>query len=302
MRYIQRFDSASTEQAAIDAGQLGKPYIAFIEDGQYIDWNTKGIDYASMPLTIEVLSGGTAYIQGTSNTATKYIYQINNDEPVSGFTNNQLQIPLITGDVLKLWGYLNTQHSGIAFTGGDGNLYYNIYGNPSSLTEGGSSFGLDMRGNNVIDARNLVLNKSGFSCYHLFSGCTDLLYAPETVISHDCREMFAGCVSLVTVPELPTLELRGSQYDKMFYRCRSITTAPVLLADTVPQAAYRQMFEGCTNLNYVKCLAINRAELCTASWLRNISPTGTFVKHPNAVWSSGESGIPSGWTVIDADI
>jgi len=41
MRYIQRFDSASTEQAAIDAGQLGKPYIAFIEDGQYIDWNTK---------------------------------------------------------------------------------------------------------------------------------------------------------------------------------------------------------------------------------------------------------------------
>lgn len=39
MRYIQRFDSASTEQAAIDAGQLGKPYIAFIEDGQYIDWN-----------------------------------------------------------------------------------------------------------------------------------------------------------------------------------------------------------------------------------------------------------------------
>lgn len=49
MRYIQRFDSASTEQAAIDAGQLGKPYIAFIEDGQYIDWNTKTPATSGLP-------------------------------------------------------------------------------------------------------------------------------------------------------------------------------------------------------------------------------------------------------------
>lgn len=49
MRYIQRFDSASTEQAAIDAGQLGKPYIAFIEDGQYLDWNTKTPATSGLP-------------------------------------------------------------------------------------------------------------------------------------------------------------------------------------------------------------------------------------------------------------
>ena len=66
MRYIQRFDSASTEQAAIDAGQLGKPYIAFIEDGQYIDWNTKSPQSADTRLiaTYNVTTTGNTKIFG----------------------------------------------------------------------------------------------------------------------------------------------------------------------------------------------------------------------------------------------
>lgn len=39
-RFIQSFSTSGTEHEAIDAERLGKPYVAFIYDGQYIDWNT----------------------------------------------------------------------------------------------------------------------------------------------------------------------------------------------------------------------------------------------------------------------
>ena len=39
-RFIQSFSTSGTEQEALVNGLLGKPYICFIEDGQYIDWNT----------------------------------------------------------------------------------------------------------------------------------------------------------------------------------------------------------------------------------------------------------------------
>ena len=40
-RFIQSFSTSGTEQTAIENKELGKPYVAYIEDGQYIDWNTK---------------------------------------------------------------------------------------------------------------------------------------------------------------------------------------------------------------------------------------------------------------------
>lgn len=39
-RFIQSFSTSGTEHEAIDNELLGKPYVAYIRDGQYIDWNT----------------------------------------------------------------------------------------------------------------------------------------------------------------------------------------------------------------------------------------------------------------------
>lgn len=63
------------------------------------------------------------------------------------------------------------------------------------------------------------------------------------------------------------------------------------------------MFKGCTSLHYVKCLATNiRSTYCTSQWLDGVSTSGTFVKAKDMTsWGSGESGIPSGWTVEDAE-
>ena len=42
------------------------------------------------------------------------------------------------------------------------------------------------------------------------------------------------------------------------------------------------------------------AETCLGNWVKNVSTTGTFVKHPDAKIPTGISGIPSGWTVETA--
>jgi hypothetical protein len=78
----------------------------------------------------------------------------------------------------------------------------------------------------------------------------------------------------------------------------------VLPATTLAGGCYQSMFQKCTSLNYIKCLATDiSATKCTYFWFRYGSSTGTFIKHPNMTsWTTGTSGIPSGWTVVDADI
>ena len=97
--------------------------------------------------------------------------------------------------------------------------------------------------------------------------------------------------------------LRTGCYYNMFYLCTLLTTAPVLPATTLVTACYEYMFSGCSSLNYVKCLATETESGShdqTNNWLRGVSSSGTFVKDTNATWPSGESGIPSGWTVQNA--
>jgi hypothetical protein len=64
------------------------------------------------------------------------------------------------------------------------------------------------------------------------------------------------------------------------------------------------MFSNCTNLNHITCLATNiSASICVSNWTKMVASTGTFIKHPSMNdWTTGTSGIPSGWTVVDADI
>ena len=145
------------------------------------------------------------------------------------------------------------------------------------------------------------------SCYEsMFYGCTSLVTAPElpaTTVEDSCYDsMFRGCTSLVTAPELPATTLARSCYQQMFYGCTSLTTAPELPATTVEDSCYREMFYGCTKLNHIKCLATNISALyCLDSWVYNVASSGTFVKATGMTsWSTGKSGIPSGWTVVDA--
>ncbi len=146
------------------------------------------------------------------------------------------------------------------------------------------------------------------SCYsEMFNGCTNLTTAPElpaTTLAESCYEyMFSSCTSLTTAPELPATTLADYCYSKMFQYCTSLTTAPELPATTLAVDCYYYMFSECTNLNSITCLATNiSATECTKNWVKNVASNGTFTKAASMTsWVTGTWGIPSGWTVVDAN-
>ena len=268
MRQIKSFINDAAIQAAVDDKSLGKPYVALDEQTGKIDWNGKDIDYSKMYLTIEALEDGVYNVKGNKN---QYYYSINGGEWVATQrdTYDPTPITLQVGDVVRFKGYNAGQE---LFWGT--NKKFNIYGNPMSLI-----YFDDFKGKTSYYTPG---NNFHGLCYH--SGVVD-----------------AG--NLV----LPVLDLgRGTmEYDNMFDSCTNLTNAPELPATIIGSDCYREMFKNCTKLNYVKCLATTSTRpgwdgvLVSAFWLQNVSPTGTFVKAAGSNWSTGVSGIPSGWTVIE---
>ena len=116
--------------------------------------------------------------------------------------------------------------------------------------------------------------------------------------------LFRSCTGLTSAENLvlPATTLADNCYEAMFMDCFSLTTAPELPATTLADCCYEEMFKGCSNLNYIKCLATDiSASDCTYTWVHHVAASGTFVKNPNmSSWTTGTSGIPTGWTVQDA--
>ena len=145
------------------------------------------------------------------------------------------------------------------------------------------------------------------SCFmQMFFGCTNLTTAPQlnatTVPAYAYQQMFLSCGGLLQAPALPATTLGNYAYSMMFWQCTQITTAPDLMTQTLPEGAYNNMFNGCSNLNSVRCMATDiSASMCTNNWLLNVAATGTFTKNPQmSSWTTGSDGIPTGWTVVDA--
>ena len=147
----------------------------------------------------------------------------------------------------------------------------------------------------------------GQCCNEMFRDCTSLttvqsvLYS-TTLADHCYWGMFYGCTKLVNAPTLPATTLASGCYDDMFENCTSLLIAPELPATTLVYNCYSGMFYGCRNLNYIKCLATDiSANDCTDRWVTSVASNGTFIKAASmSNWTTGTSGIPSGWTVQDA--
>lgn len=209
------------------------------------------------------------------------------------------------------------------------NKKYKIEGNYSSVLGRGERLGNVFHDNNLVSAKDLIISE-GCNCGYLFSDCTSLTEPPQlpvTTLVNGCYYyMFAGCTSLTTPPQLPATTLSESCYEGMFHKCTSLVAAPslpattlakfcyksmfhkctslvempILPATTLPLQCYNGMFYGCTNLNSITCLAESGiGGTTTYNFLVDVSPTGTFYKKAGASWPSGNSGIPTGWTVVE---
>lgn len=139
------------------------------------------------------------------------------------------------------------------------------------------------------------------ACYqYMFKGCTSLRTAHElraTTLAVGCyMSMFNGCTSLVTAPELSATTLASACCREMFKGCTSLVTTPVLRATKLEANCYNQMFNGCTSLKSIICLATSKTSNSCSNWVTSVASSGTFYKANTNIWSTGISGIPSGWT------
>lgn len=176
--------------------------------------------------------------------------------------------PTVQSGTTILWKGTRTpsQYSGIGTFSSTG--AFDIEGNAMSLL-----FGDNFSGRTDLTGRN-------YAFYKLFSGSTTV---------HSAENMI-----------LPATTLSNYCYYYMFANCTSLTTAPELLAPTLATSSYNRMFFGCSNLNYIKCLAVNKsASDSTNYWTYGVASSGTFIKDANTSWPSGENGIPQNWSVID---
>lgn len=149
------------------------------------------------------------------------------------------------------------------------------------------------------------------SCYgSMFQRCTSLTIAPElpaTTLAENCyADMFTKCTGLIKTPELPATNLIWSCYNRMFNGCTSLTTAQQLPATTLASYCYSNMFYGCESLNYINAMFTSITSTTGTSninsWVAGVSSTGIFVKNINATWTTtGDSGAPTGWTIIYFD-
>lgn len=100
---------------------------------------------------------------------------------------------------------------------------------------------------------------------------------------------------------LPATALTEFCYYEMFQNCSHLTTAPVLPATTLASDCYGSMFRNCTSLTSITCLATDiSAGNCTDGWVNGVASSGTFTKASSmSSWGTGNSGIPSNWTVQD---
>lgn len=285
------------------------------------------IDYSEQYLTFEAIEDTTFNIEsvGISSSSTlvdktlfynTYIYYSldNGNTWTITYTERQFNISILAGEKVLLKATLRANYEAPWYVGKFTSTgRFKVYGNILSLFLKNPDDAVNYPNKNLnyqislsrmfynntklVDASNLVLpdfrdiqqninvNKYWLperdrAFYEMFSGCTSLISAPKVItvlggnfIQYTCAGMFNGCSSLVNAPELPSTEL-----------------CPY---------CYYQMFNGCSSLNYIKCLATNMsATYCTNNWLNGVSQTGIFVKATNATWPTGDSGIPSGWTII----
>ena len=270
-----------------------------------------------IPLTVQALTAGNIMV-GYPKSGMQYSLNGGEKTTMTGTTT----INVSAGDKVQLYGdgtnitsYLYTMITG-------GTAQVKVYGNimslvdeenfatATTLTASNTFLALFADYKNLTDASGLLLPATTLanSCYYsMFGGCTSLTAAPklpaETLANHCYEGMFDRCTSLTSAPEtLPAETLADYCYYSMFGGCTSLTAAPVLPAEKLTSSCYEKMFKGCSNLSSVTCLATVIYYNSTRNWLDGVAATGTFTKAASmTVWSTGVSGIPSGWTVKDAE-
>lgn len=262
----------------VETKKTPKPYLALeaLEDGTFsfnIPANT-GVKVSSISYSTD---GGTTWITST---------------PTSGAAMTITTPSVQSGDVV-LWKGLATAFSANATTycNFSSTCNFNVSGNAMSLKYGDNFVGVTsdnavrlfcglFYGSKIVNAGTLILPVTALGTYAYYN-------------------MFRDCQLLEVAPELPATTLSANSYGYMFYNCKKLAKSPDLLCTSVPSNGYSNMFYGCSILSSIKMMATSVQSNSLTYWVRYVASSGTFTKDTNITLSTGTSGIPNGWTVIN---
>ena len=223
------------------------------------------------PLTFDILGSGTIGWKAQNSSLTKTIQYKKNDGEWTSITSTTsgVTFSVANGDVVQFRGD-NT-----------------AYGNASYYNRFTATCQFKVRGNIMS-----LINSTSFSSLTTLSDTGAL------------RTLFYQNTYLIDASKLllPATTLSARCYQGLFNGCTNLTAVPVLPAATLASNAYNNLFNACSSLTYIKCLATDiSASNCTSNWVNGVAATGTFVKASTmSSWTTGISGIPSGWTVENA--
>lgn len=302
--------------------------VAIVDGTRYVyengEWVEAPIDWSQEYLTLEALDNNTQFKIHRNNNAVTANYSLDGGQTWNTLADNVYTPAVNAGDRVMFKGNINPIASENYLESGVGNITatgrFNAMGNPNSLISGDSFTAITSYGNKryalgelfrestIVSAYNLSLPTQGLTekCYRaMFYYSTTLVTAPSvlpalTTTTYSYNGMFNGCSSLVNPPEIKATTMGQSCCWSMFRDCTSLETAPELLAANLNSYCYGQMFSGCTSLNYIKMMGSgNYSDNFFMNWVYGVANSGTFVKRSTYNLSTGVSGIPSGWTVIN---
>ena len=255
-----------------------------------------------------------------ANVGDKVYMRAKNENQTIGKSNSDYYKFAMTGKIAASGNIQTLLKSDGSRTDAPAYCYYSLFGGCQSLTT----------------TQRLPATTLASGCYsNMFAGCTSLTSAPElpaTTLANSCyinmfhscsslkttpklpattlynwcyNGMFVGCTSLTQAPELPATTLARGCYDRMFQGCTSLTDAPVLPATTLDTNCYSYMFRNCNKLNTITLgYTGNFADAPSNafdSWVNGVASTGTFYYNGTDT-TTGESAIPTGWTVLPIPI
>ena len=262
-------------------------------------------DYSQDYLTFKILTTGNVVWKAVGSNSTKTIqYSVNNGEWTSiTSTSGGVTIPVTANQTVRFKG-TNTR-----YCEANKSNYSSFYGGTAEYDAEGNIMSL-LYGDNFVGQTTL---STGWALSNVFNHSNlvsaENLVMPATTLTTDCyRATFANSPNLTKAPKiLPATTLSTDCYYYMFDNCSSLTTAPELPATTLGSKSYLGMFhsESANSINYIKCLATPNTTN-TQNWVQlgsgsncSLASSGTFVKAPGTNWSTGVSGIPTGWVVVE---
>lgn len=256
--------------------------------------------YSAMPLTFEIISGGTInWFCGVPSYAKTISYSKDDGATWTNITATSgtgQEIFVDAGDKVlfkgdnQFYGNESNYMRGSRFL--NSTATFEVYGNIMSLIDSTGFTTADTlyssctfqyffgSATTLISAENLILPATTLQrdCYYgMFQGCTSLTTAPSilpatALVSRCYMRMFEGCTSLTTAPKLPATTTATYCYWGMFQGCTSLTAAPKLPATTLGSVCYAGMFQNCTALTTAPVLpALTLNEYCYDSMFNGCS-------------------------------